>query len=247
MQQKWHSNEQLCTKEGRHSKPRIHHCSAPTTIGWQKDISNKKRYCCYTLPKIKQNSLSIVACVQMGVYKYIHADKCWSNSACMCVCGCVCVCALYVMYTHAQWTLVKLLNLQEYFAELHTNEFFRFWFDLFQLMQKLWEKYSKERKMSEPRFNMRKHFNSKETEREEGIGGGHINKIQKYRNCLHNPIVTYANNFQYFSNFPFSLIFGKGGVGRKKERERKKSSFIVTDLLVLIFNSSIWTWALKSA
>lgn len=89
MQQKWHSNEQLCTKKGRHSKPRIHHCSAPTTIGWQKDISNKKRYCCYTLPKIKQNSLSIVACVQMGVYKYIHADKCWSNSACMWVCVCV--------------------------------------------------------------------------------------------------------------------------------------------------------------
>lgn len=123
MQQKWHSNEQLCTKEGRQTKPRIRHCSAPTTIGWQKDISSKKRYCCYTLPKIKQNSLSIVACVQIGVYKYIHADKCWSNSAYICVC----VCASYVMYTHAQWMLVKLLNLQEYFAELHTNEFFRSW------------------------------------------------------------------------------------------------------------------------
>lgn len=95
MQQKWHSNEQLCTKEGRQSKSRIHHCSAPTTIGWQKDISSKKRYCCYTLPKIKQNSLSIVACVQMGVYKYIHADKCWSNSACMCVYVCVCTCNVH--------------------------------------------------------------------------------------------------------------------------------------------------------
>lgn len=160
----------------------------------------------------------------------------------VCVCMCVCV---HVMCTHAQWTLVKLLNLQEYFAELHTNEFFRFW--SFPVDAKVVGKiFREERKMSEPRFNMRKHFNSKERERRGGEG--YINKIQKYRNCLHNPIVTYANNFQYFSNFPFSLTFGKGGVGRKKDtRERKKSSFIVTDLLVLIFNSSIWTWALKSA
>lgn len=104
--------------------------------------------------------------------------------------------------------------------------------DLFQLMQKLWEKYSKERKMSEPRFNMRKHFNSKEER-----GGGYVHKIPKYRNCLHNPIVTYANNFQYFSNFPFSFIFGKGGVGRKKDmRERERNLHLLSQICLYLFS-----------
>lgn len=149
----------------QHPPPHTH-----STIGWQKDISSKKRYCCYTLPKIKQNSLSIVACVYINTYMQISVGVIPS------------VCVYIICNVHIQ------LNLQEYFAELHTNEFFKLIFSRWckSCGEIFWEE-----KMRENRFKMQKHISI--LGRGENRGWRCMNKVQKYRNCLHNHIVTNAN------------------------------------------------------